>query len=102
MAKGHPCDIGGLGNANAALPDARGLMAWLHRDAMIAALEAEIDAVADDGQAIAADEREARLVKIAAEKLHAERREEAVITAAARLARSLNAAPTLTRVRSWA
>ena len=76
-------DIGGAGAVALAMPDARGLLAWLHPEAMTEALEREIDLVADDAQAIGADEREARLAEIAAEKLQAERREEAVIEAAA-------------------
>ena len=86
-------DIGGLGNANAALPDSRGLLAWLHTDTMVAALEREIDAVADDGQAIGADERAKRLAQIAKDKLAAERREEAVITAAAQAGTALERRP---------
>jgi hypothetical protein len=50
---------------------------------MVAALEAEIDAVASDQQAIPAQERADRLAQIAADRLACERREEAVIEAAA-------------------
>jgi len=76
-------EAGGAGPAKANLPDARALLAWLHPDQMLAALESEIDAVADDAQAISADEREALLARIPAKKLRAERLEEAIITAAA-------------------
>ena len=86
-------NAGGAGIANVHIPDARGLMAWLHMDEMIAALEVEIDAVADDGQAIPAAEREARLEQIAKDKLHAERREEAVIEAAADAGTALERRP---------
>ena len=91
--RGNLRDIGGAGAVAVAMPDARGLMAWLHPEAMVAALEAEIDAVADDGQAIGADEREARLAQIAAEKLQAERREEATIMAASAAGTTLERRP---------
>ena len=63
--------------------DARAVLAWLHKDAMIAAVEAEVEAAAKvDGRKGYTDEkRAAELERIAAEKLAAEREEEALIAA---------------------
>ena len=58
-----------------AVPDAMAVLAWLHKDALIAALDAEIDASADDKAALDDDTRSQRAAEIAAAILLAEREE---------------------------
>jgi outer membrane murein-binding lipoprotein Lpp len=48
-------------------------MAWLHKDEMIAKIEAEIDELADDANALDPAEREAKLTTLAEERLKLER-----------------------------
>ncbi|WP_144421086.1 hypothetical protein [Ahrensia marina] len=48
-------------------------MAWLHKDAMIAKIEAEINELADDENALDPAEREAKLTALAEERLKLER-----------------------------
>jgi hypothetical protein len=48
-------------------------LAWLHKDEMIAKIEAEIDELADDVNALDPAEREAKLAALAAQKLKLER-----------------------------
>ena len=63
------------------IPDAIALLAWLHKDAFIAAVAREIDANASDENALDPQERKALRVKLSDELLEAERREEAAIVA---------------------
>lgn len=55
------------------------LTAWPHKDALLVALEAEIDAVAEDGAALSTKERAARLAEVDARLLDFERIEVALI-----------------------
>lgn len=63
------------------LPNVNGLLAWLMPDALAAALDAEIDAVADDTAAMEPAQRETREARLLDEILEAERVEEALIVA---------------------
>ncbi len=71
------------GNGGVVFPapgaDATALLAWLHRDELIAKIETEIDANADDGRALSDDKRAERLHELAAAMLEVERAEEAAI-----------------------
>jgi hypothetical protein len=55
--------------------DVVGLFAWLHRDALIAALDAEINTEADDGAALSIEARQTRSAEVAGDLLAAERDE---------------------------
>ncbi|MGY3614846.1 hypothetical protein [Bradyrhizobium sp. USDA 10063] len=57
------------------LPDTLGLFAWLHRDALIAALDREIDLAADDDSALTAEQRREAEVEIQRDLLAVEREE---------------------------
>jgi hypothetical protein len=59
--------------------DALALIAWLHRDALIARIEAEVDEIADDKAALSDAEREKQLVAISIQALGVERMEVALI-----------------------
>jgi hypothetical protein len=59
------------------------VLAWLERDRLIAALDHDIDAIADDGAALSDDDRAARLADLAGRALDLERREEELICLAA-------------------
>lgn len=63
----------------ATVPDTTALLAWMFPDAMKAALEREVQRVADDAQAIPAAERPTKLKALAGSILAAERQEEAII-----------------------
>jgi hypothetical protein len=65
-------------NIEAATP----LLIWLHKDAMIAALDREIDAESDDKSALSHTEREKRLSEVQQDLLEVERQEAAVVWAA--------------------
>ncbi len=56
-----------------AFTNAMKVIAWANRDSIIAALEAELDELADDGQAMTAAQRTEALADLAARKLEAER-----------------------------
>lgn len=77
--------------------DPMATLAWLYETDLVEALGAEIDALADDSQALGADERATRIAALQVEILALERQEEAVIDAAAvqgvELARRANADP---------
>ncbi len=62
--------------------DVEGTLAWLHKAALVAALEREIDAQADDASALTDEERAARLQRFKARLLGLEREEEALIALA--------------------
>jgi hypothetical protein len=62
--------------------DSESTFAWLHRDALIAAVEAAIDQDADDSSALSDEVRAQRLAETKAKILEAERLEEAFIVAA--------------------
>ncbi len=63
----------------ATVPDALALMAWLHRDALIAALDREIATESDDAASLSHAEREKRLSEVQQDLLFAEY-EEAALT----------------------
>ena len=60
-------------------PDGIGVLAWLFKDQMIAAVEAEIDEINDGIGALGAEERRTREGEILAALLDAERAEEGII-----------------------
>jgi hypothetical protein len=62
-----------------ALPDTLALIAWLHRDTLIAALDREIDEVADDKAALTLEQRRKAEAEILADMLATEREECALI-----------------------
>lgn len=55
--------------------DMEAVLAWLHRDALVAAVEQEIDAVADDENAMTEEQRAEKLAEIAADLLATEQEE---------------------------
>jgi hypothetical protein len=67
------------GTATAKVSDALALIAWMYRDDLLAALDAEVDAVADDAAALTDDERAARKADILTSVLEYERAEVALI-----------------------
>jgi hypothetical protein len=78
----HPVRIlnGGPGLIGfAELPDMLALMTWLHRDALIAALDREIAEVADDPSAMTHEQRQKAEAQIRADLLAVERQECALI-----------------------
>lgn len=64
------------------IPDAMAFIAWLDPERVLKRIEEEIDARADDANALSSDERARQLRKLAAEKLRVERQEEATIAMA--------------------
>jgi hypothetical protein len=62
-------------------PDALALFCWLHKDALIAALESEVDLLADDLSQRIFEERATRIAALRAQLLEAERVEEALVCA---------------------
>jgi hypothetical protein len=77
--------------------DAVALFFWLNRDLILEKMLAEAAEVADDAEALTQEERSRRQQEIAAQKLLAERSEEAIIEAAERdqivISRRANADP---------
>lgn len=72
--------IPGATPAGVVIPDAWALLAWLHRDALIAALDREIDALIDDAHAMPAATRIAKEREMLAAILQLEREEEWLVT----------------------
>lgn len=72
-----PARIHGL--AGGMLPDALALVAWLHRDTLLAALEREIDEVADDKAALSDSDRTTKLAALRKTLLQLERSDCALI-----------------------
>ncbi|MGY4254585.1 hypothetical protein ACVI1L_001653 [Bradyrhizobium sp. USDA 4516] len=66
----------------AQMPDTLALFAWLHRDALIAALDREIDECADDDEALTAEQRREREIEIERDMLATAREEVALINLA--------------------
>jgi hypothetical protein len=60
--------------------DSLGLLAWLAKDPLISAIEAEIDRRADDAAALTEEQRASRVADIRQELLAVERDEESLIT----------------------
>jgi hypothetical protein len=65
--------------AAAETADVFALIAWLHKDALIARLDREIDAEADDGATLSHADRERQAAKVAEDLLDAERQEAALV-----------------------
>lgn len=61
------------------IPNAAGLIAWIHRKALIAALDVEIDLHADDGRALSDANQKTQLLELKKDMLRAERDEESLI-----------------------
>lgn len=57
------------------VPDVLSLLAWLHQDVLIAALDREIDTAADDAHALDTDQRRQAEAEILADRLAVEREE---------------------------
>ncbi|AZG76283.1 hypothetical protein [Methylocystis rosea] len=70
--------------------DVGGLLCWLLKDRLIAAVEREIDEVADDSRALDATTRKRMRTDLAAELFAAESREEAIISAAEAVGRTFD------------
>lgn len=68
-----------VGRASAETPDTLALLAWMHKDALLAAFDRDISAIADDPAALSAEERASQLAKAKADLLAAERIEVALI-----------------------
>jgi hypothetical protein len=64
------------------IPDAMAFIAWLDPERVLKRIDEEIDARADDANALSSDERTRQLRKLAAERLRVERQEEATIAMA--------------------
>lgn len=77
---------GSAGRAVATLwhTDVDGVLAWLFRDEIVTKIEAEIEACADDANALSTQQRSDRLDEIASDRLLVEREEESLIEAAER------------------
>ena len=60
-------------------PDALAVLAWVHKDALIAAVDKEIAEVADDAQALDGQARAKRIAAASADLLEAERQEAGLI-----------------------
>jgi hypothetical protein len=60
------------------VPDTVALIAWLHKDALIAALDREIDAEGDDAAALTHEQREQRESEVLSDLLSVERDEAAL------------------------
>ena len=73
--------VGGRAAVPAA-PDTLALFTWLHRDALLARLEAEVDELSDDEGALTEAERAEREAGLLAAILACERAEEAIISLA--------------------
>lgn len=57
------------------LPNTLGVVFWLHRDELIAAMEREVDEIADDANALSEEERQEAETQILGDMLAAEREE---------------------------
>ena len=65
--------------AFAEVPDAAALVAWLHKDALIAALDREIATEADDANGLSHQQRRERKAETMADLLDIERQEAALV-----------------------
>jgi hypothetical protein len=65
--------------AFAEVPDTLGLLVWLHRDALIAALDREITSEADDKAALTPEARQQREAEVMGDLLSTERDESALV-----------------------
>ena len=61
------------------VPDVVALLAWLHKDALIAALDREIAAEADDLAALTHEARQTRTAEVMRDLLDIERQEAALV-----------------------
>lgn len=84
----------GIGSSDIEAPDGIALLAWIHRGALIAAIEKAIDEEADDSQAFTDAQRRERFKTLLGDLLAVEREEEALIKAAGfRVDRRIDADP---------
>ena len=67
------------GLAFAQVPDVLAIIAYLHHDALLAAIDREVMACADDKAALTDDEREVRLAEVMGDLLGVEREEVTLI-----------------------
>jgi hypothetical protein len=68
-----------FGNAQGDVADVLGLFAWLHRPALLKALDGLIDSEADDDHAMSMTDREIKLAEIERDRLVIERQEAALV-----------------------
>jgi len=68
--------------AFAEVPDTLALIAWLHKDALITAIDREIDAEGDDAGSLSHEERLQRITEAQSDLLDIERQEAALVYAA--------------------
>ena len=61
------------------MPDALATLAWVHKDALIAKLAAEIDGESDDGAALSIEDRERQAAQVQGDLLAVERDESALV-----------------------
>jgi hypothetical protein len=81
-ARGKDGSLPVVGRATVELPDTQALLMWANRDAIVAALDREIDSQADDTNALDDGTRATRLAEIDAAILDAERSEVVAVEAA--------------------
>jgi hypothetical protein len=70
-----------VGNAVGDVPDVLAMFAWLHRPALLKALDGLVDSESDDAAALSVEAREVKLSELAADKLATERVECALVFA---------------------
>jgi hypothetical protein len=70
------------GSATGETTDVLALFCWLHRPALVKALDGLVDSEADDGNALSVSDREVRLSEIARDRLRIEREEACLVWAA--------------------
>jgi hypothetical protein len=70
-----------MGNAVGDAPDVLAMFAWLHRPALLKALDALVDSESDDDAALSVQAREVKLAELSRDKLATERMECALVWA---------------------
>lgn len=91
-----------IGGAQGEVPDLLALFAWLHRPALLKALDGLIDAEADDTQALSASDREVRLAESGATAFVSSVRKPRSSGTRKRRAMPSSTGPTQHRARYWA
>lgn len=71
------------------IPNTLGLVAWLHRDRLLEALDREVDAIADDQHSLTDEQRKSKLDEIASDHLATEFEEEVLVREAERVGQSV-------------
>jgi hypothetical protein len=69
------------GFTNHEIPDTLALFCWLHKDGLLAKIDAEIDLLRDDDNALTDEQRAQRITALREQLLVAERIEEALVGA---------------------